>query len=340
MVSAPDVSVLLPARDASATVGVALASVLKSFAVELEVVLVDHGSVDDTRAIVERMGDERVLVVEADGALPFADALEIGRAQCRAPVVARLDADDLMHPRRLAADLEALSDDDGLSAVACQVKPFPTRSLGSGMRPYLLWQNGCLTPADIAREIWIEQPLCHPATTFRAAALDDVGGYLAGDFPEDYDLFLRLHLAGHRLRKRAVVHHGWRERKDRSTWTDPRMSRDALARRKARAAVAHFGLAQRPVFIAGAGKEGGRIGKALLALGVVPARYFDVSERRIGSVRHGVPIEAASELAALRKRQPGAFLICAVGTSGSRAIVRAQARGAGFAEPETMICVA
>jgi glycosyltransferase involved in cell wall biosynthesis len=336
----PDVSVLLPARDAEATLGVALASVLKSFDVALEVVLVDHGSVDATRAIAEAVGDDRVRVIAVDGALAFAEALEIGRGCCRAPLIARMDADDLMHPRRLSADRKALLASAELSAIACRVRPFPRRALGSGMRPYLLWQNGCLTAEDIAREIWVEQPLCHPATTFRATALDAVGGYRAGDFPEDYDLFLRLHLGGHLMAKRTAVHHGWRERPDRTTWTDPRMSRDALARRKAEAAIAHFHLASRPVFIAGAGKEGGRIGRALAAAGVTPTRYFDVSARRIGSVRHGVPIEAAAALGAFHAQSPDAFLICAVGTSGSRAIVRAQATASGFVEPETMICVA
>ena len=63
-------------------------------------------------------------------------------------------------------------------------------------------------------------------------------------------------------------------------------------------------------------------------------------DKRIGSVRHGVPIAAARDLATFREQMPDAFLFCAVGTSGSRAIVRAQAQASGFVEPETMVCVA
>ena len=93
----PDVSVLLPARDVDPRWWRrALESTLKSREVRLEVVVVDHGSHTPLQ-----VDDGRVRVLRADRTLPFAAALEMGRAACRAEVIARMDADDVMHPLRL-----------------------------------------------------------------------------------------------------------------------------------------------------------------------------------------------------------------------------------------------
>lgn len=338
----PSVSVLLPARDAEATLDLALASVARSRDVALEVIFVDHGSTDGTRRIAEahRAAGLSLEVVEVARHRSFVEALEEGRRRCRAPFVARMDADDLMHPRRLVEDVAFLERHRDVAAVASCVRPFPACAVGMGMRSYVRWQNSVVTFEDIAREIWVEQPLCHPATTFRRQSLDEVGGYRDGPFPEDYDLFLRLHLAGRRLAKRPEVHHGWRERTDRMTRTDPRFSRDALCARKMAALRETKALDARPIFIAGAGKEGGRVGRALVALGLRPALYFDVSPARIGRLRHGAQVVDAKELADRKAAAPDAFLIAAVGTSGSRAIVRGHLTAAGFHEPDDAVVVA
>lgn len=339
--SAPAISVLMPARDAAGTIGRALASVLASEGVSLECVVVDHGSVDETRAIAERaarLGDVRVLPVSRE--VPFADALERGRLACRAPVVARMDADDLMHPRRLARDLALLEARPHVDVTACRVRAFPLVGLGAGMRMYLAWQNHVLAPEQHRREIWIELTVCHPSATFRNDVVTRAGGYRHGDFPEDYELFLRLLANGAVIEKRPEVDLAWRQSPRSATKVDPRYSRDALARAKAEHMARRFSLGERPVFICGAGKEGGRIARALSSFGVAPARFFDVSDKRIGRLRYGAPVLDSRALADERRAAPGAFCIAAVGTSGAREIVRDAMRAGGFTEGEDAVVVA
>src|SRR4051812_31740696 len=100
--SAPQVSVLLPARNAAKTLPIALRSVLRSRNVAFEIVAVDHASTDGTRAVFERFG---VPVVDAPATVDVGGALAIGLPACRAPYVARFDADDVMHPDRLHDDV-------------------------------------------------------------------------------------------------------------------------------------------------------------------------------------------------------------------------------------------
>lgn len=335
-----EVSVLLPVRDAQDTLEVALGTTLRSMGVHFEVVLIDHGSVDDSRRIATRIAekDSRVRIVDAPFDLHFSEALEVGRAQCRAPFIARMDADDLMHPRRLAADVAHLKRHSSTVAVASRTKLVPKGAAGRGMHAYVAWQNQVLSASDHARELWIEQPVCHPATTFVAESLRAIGGYRAIHGPEDYDLFLRLQAQGD-LEKRPDIHHAWREHRGRTTWTSGRHHRDAFAALKAEALVERFSLRTRPLLIAGAGKEGGRIGKALAQLGVRTEAYVDVADRRIGSVRHGAPIFSVDELPRLRAQTPNAFGVGAVGTSGARGAVRESLRRAGFTLGENAVIV-
>ncbi|MCC7072425.1 MAG: glycosyltransferase [Deltaproteobacteria bacterium] len=341
---APALSVLLPIRDAERTLAVALGSVLRSRAVDLEVVAVLHGCRDRSAAVLSRVarGDPRVLVVDAAPALSLGGALELGRARCRAPLIARMDADDVMHPERLAADAAWLAERPRTGAVGCRVRLAPRHApedgRHAGLVAYLAWQNAALSAADHQRELWIEQPLCHPATTFRTAALDAVGGWRTSPapFPEDYDLFLRLSCAGWALEKRAALHHAWRIHAGLAT----RNPRDLLARVKAEHLVARFGLAARPVIVCGAGKEGRRIARALATQGVEPAAFVDVAPDKVGRRRRNLVVRHADELAALRAELPGSFALGAVGTSGARGVVRAGLERAGFVEGESFVVVA
>ncbi|MDP2341388.1 MAG: glycosyltransferase [Deltaproteobacteria bacterium] len=313
------ISVLLPARDPDARhLRYALRSTLRSRGVDVDVVVVDHGS-----AVPIVVDDARVRVLRVDGALPFSAALELGRAAIRAPFFARMDSDDVMHPLRLAEDLAFLRAHP-VAAVSSRVKILPKST--TYMHGYAGWQNSILSPSDHQREMWIEQPICNPATTYRNAAVDVVGGYRPMPWPEDYDLFLRLVCAGFTVEKKPLVRHGWRQHGSQVTRTKPWQTRDALALCKAAHLVPAFHLRERAVWILGTGKEGRRISRALRAEGVAAAGFVDVDPKKIGKTVHGVVVVGAAGLPA------GAFVIGAVGTSGARGVVRELLRDRGYVE--------
>ncbi|HKE13148.1 MAG TPA: glycosyltransferase family A protein, partial [Myxococcota bacterium] len=136
----PRISVLIPARDAEATLATALRSVARQRETRFECVVVDDGSRDGTRELARRFADAdpRFQVVAAPGS-GLVPALNLGLARCRAPFVARMDADDWMHRERLAAQLQLLAEDPSLCGVGCHVRFFPRRGLRQGMRAYERW---------------------------------------------------------------------------------------------------------------------------------------------------------------------------------------------------------
>jgi glycosyltransferase involved in cell wall biosynthesis len=93
--AAPDVSVVIPTRDRSRLLVLALRSALRQREVDLEVVVVDDGSGDDTPEVVAGLRDARVHLVRHPGPHGVSAARNSGIAAARGRWIAFLDDDDL-----------------------------------------------------------------------------------------------------------------------------------------------------------------------------------------------------------------------------------------------------
>jgi glycosyltransferase involved in cell wall biosynthesis len=115
----PQVSVVVPAFNYARYVGEAVESVLGQTWGGFEVIVVDDGSTDGTRQVVEAIGDERVrYVYQRNAGLPA--ARNTGIRMARHEVVGFLDADDLWWPEFLEVALRELVAEGGRrSMVAC-----------------------------------------------------------------------------------------------------------------------------------------------------------------------------------------------------------------------------
>ncbi len=129
----PAVSVLLPVRDAATTLAACLDSLAAQTLADHEVVAVDDGSTDGSgeRLAARAAKDPRVRVFRTPprGLVP---ALSLALAEARAPLVARMDADDVAHPPRLEAQVRRLRADDGRRRPRLPRRP--RRSSGSAGR--------------------------------------------------------------------------------------------------------------------------------------------------------------------------------------------------------------
>ena len=314
-----ELSVLLPFRDAADTLDEALRSVLRE-SVPLEVLAVDDGSRDDWRRC-SALNDPRVRVVEGAGRGLVA-ALELARREARAPWLLRMDADDVMLPRA-EAQIRALHD-DSLAVVGSRAHPIGG---GEGLRLYVEWQNGLLTKADHRRELFIESPLCHPSTMLRASAVDAVGGYRHGDFPEDYDLWLRLWDAGWEMAKVPIDGVDWRHRERRATFVDPRYRPEAFLALKAPFLAKRLARESRALVVWGAGRTGRRLMRALEPHGARASAWIDIDPDKVGRTARGAPIHDASALDPQRH-----FVLGAVASRGARGLIRAALLERGFVE--------
>ncbi len=333
----PRVAVLLPARDAARTVRAAAVSILRQTLRDIVLVAVDDGSRDDTAAVLQAIAsrDRRVRIVRGPGE-GIARALQRALAGCDAEVVARMDADDVAHPRRLERQLAALDADRSLAAVGSRVRLFPRREMGLGMRRYGEWLNGLVTPALVARDLFVESPLVHPAAAIRAGPLLAAGGWRDGPFPEDYELWLRLAAQGGRLSNVAEVLLDWRDSPWRLTRTDPRYEPASYRALKARFLASGPLSGHREVAVWGAGRTGRAFADALAAVGIGVALFVEVDPNKFGRRTRGAEVISFEGVERVR----GIPLLVAVGAAGARDLIRAELNKRGFEELREYVCVA
>jgi glycosyltransferase involved in cell wall biosynthesis len=221
-VSRPRASVLLPVRDEEPFLAECLESPSAQTLADFEVIAVDDGSTDATPAILEAhaRADSRFHVLRQEPAGMVA-ASERARAEARAPLVARMDADDVALPERLELQVAAI-EEEGLAAVGGRVEYFPQPT--EGMRAYADWLNALVTVDAAVRDLWVECPLPGPGLTARA----ELVSYRDRGWPEDYDLVLRIWEAGGTFRKVDALVHRWRDHPERLTRTKSAYSLDAF----------------------------------------------------------------------------------------------------------------
>lgn len=340
--STPAISVLLPAFNAAATLPATLDSLLAQQDCDYEVVAVDDGSTDDTPRILAgyaaRDAHVRVLTLPANQGV--VRAAQHGLDACRAPVVARMDADDLAHPQRLARQLALLRNDPALGVVSCLVEPAPGDPTTDGFRVYLDWLNGLVSPDDIARDIYIESPIANPTAMFWRAQALALGGYRDMGWPEDYDLYLRYHHAGYPMAKVPLPLLQWRDHPDRLTRSDSRYSIENFLRAKA-----HFllrgPLRQRDaLLIWGASQIGRRLAKHLQRGGAPLTAFFTVDQRKIGGTLRRTPIYHVDELPAHWRKARNPLVLVAVSSRRVRPDIRQQLAGWGLQEQRDFWLVA
>lgn len=329
----PAISVLMPCWNAAATVDEAIGSILGQTLADLELIAVDDGSVDGTRQRLEGWAgrDARVRPVARDHA-GLVEALNAGVRTCRAPLIARMDADDRALPQRIEKQVAFLSRHPETAVVGSLVAGFPPESVQQGFRIYLEWLNSLVSPEDIAREIYVESPLAHPSVMIRRSWLDRVDGYQDNGWPEDYDLWLRLHLAGARFAKVDETLLLWREHPTRATRTDRRYSVENFLRAKAHYLAIGPLADRRDVFVWGAGQMGRRLSKHLIRQGVSLAAFLDIDPAKIGRRKRGTPVVAADELPSRWAAARAPALLAVVGSRGARGLIRARLVEIGLEE--------
>lgn len=326
--TAPRVSVLLPVRDARATLPAALSSLRRQTLREHEVVAVDDGSLDGSADVLDRAAsrDPRLVVVHAPRRGLVA-ALNEALARARAPLLARMDADDRAHRRRLELQARRMAAEPALDVLATRVRHWRQEGLASaGMAAYVRWSNGLLRHETIVRDLLVESPLVHPSVMMRAPAARALGGYRDFAGPEDYDLWLRARAAGLRFAKLPRTLLLWRDAPRRLTRTDERYGAGPFLALKLDALEASHLRPPRAVVVWGAGRIGKRWARALLDRGHALAAFVEVDPRKIGQTIHGAPVVACAGAAAHRN----ALHLAAVGQRGARRRIRRLAARLGL----------
>ncbi len=333
----------MPARNAGATVAAAITSLQRQDLPDIEIVLVDHSSSDETYSLMREKaaGDPRIRLFQCRGT--FVEAANLAWRESSGQLIARMDSDDVAAPERIRLQRDLLLSRPDLAACGTLVRILK-RDADGGFSPpdggylrYERWINSLVEPGEIAAERFIDSPMPNPTTMVRREVLEAVGGYHDPLWAEDYDLWLRLLEGGFRLGKVPQVLLDWHDTGARSTRTVERYSQTRFQEAKA-----HY-LARLPavkalgVVVCGAGPIGKEMAALLRREGICVHAFVEVNPRRIGNRIAGTPVYGTDRLGEFAGK---AIPLPAVGRGSGRETLRRDLRAAGFIEGETFFCVA
>jgi teichuronic acid biosynthesis glycosyltransferase TuaG len=194
---AASTTVICTAKNAASTIEGTIRSILAQDLQNWEMIIVDDGSADNTVSTVRAFAqaDPRITLVATRG-MGRGRALNLAIAEAKADLVANIDADDESHPYRLRCQLEAMQQHPEFAVVAAEC----VRVYGAASPVWPEIDAGALFGVkDVTRVLAINNPICHSSAMMRKAAIIGLGGYNEEILIEDYDLWVRLAGAGHRL---------------------------------------------------------------------------------------------------------------------------------------------
>jgi len=314
----PLVSILMPAYNAAATLPAALRSVSAQTFREWELIAVNDGSSDASLEILDRASqkDRRIRVISG-AHVGHVEALRSATALASAPLLARMDADDIMHPRRLLLQVTRLDSPPHVDVLATRVRSIG--HTGEGMRRYVEWQNGLLGHEEMVANFFVESPIAHPTVLMRRDLFERAGGYHDPGWAEDFDLWHRMRERGARFEKLPRTLLSWRDSDLRLTRTHP-----MYAEAKFYAAKLHYfrrhPLCRSPVAVWGAGPTGRDWARDLLRVGIEVPHVIDIDPKKIGRSIVGGKVKVVSADEGLSKRR--GLILGAVGSRGARDLIR------------------
>jgi len=197
---APLVSVLMAVHNGLPEVMAAAASNLQQSLSDLELIVVDDASTDGSAAALRALGDPRLTILRQDERQGLTRSLLRGWDACQGEMIARLDADDIAYPDRLAVQASFLRENPDVLVVGGRHVEFVDAPPPPPAE----------RPADaddiVFGDLLERNHLCHSAVMFRrqmrAAGLTYRAPFVRC---QDYDLWLRTALAGRLCKLRGVV---------------------------------------------------------------------------------------------------------------------------------------
>ena len=190
--SVPLVSVVMAVFNGAGKLSPTIESVLNQEEVNLEIIIVNDGSTDDTKNILERFenADSRIQALDQENH-GLTQSLVRGCAEAKGDFIARIDAGDTYLPGKLLKQLEAFQKNPNLIMVSCGTRFVGPE--GEFLFDVIQTQEQARKGLDSLDIKTIQGPSSHPSVMFKRRDYEKVGGYRSAFLvAQDLDLWLRL----------------------------------------------------------------------------------------------------------------------------------------------------
>ena len=188
LTATPLISVVMPVHNALPFLGESIKSILEQTLIDFEFVILDDASTDGSLEVLREWSirDKRIQLHESKKKLGLAGSSNAVTVKARAPIVARMDADDIAHPDRLRRQWNAIESRPDVAVIGTLCNGIDAS--GREVRPRDRWRL-------VRRSGYL--PFPHGSAMFRREVFDQVGGYDETSYGgEDRDLFSRMAARG------------------------------------------------------------------------------------------------------------------------------------------------
>ena len=184
----PKVSVTVVTYNAEKYVNYAIQSVLEQTFDDFELIIVDDGSTDRTWEVLQSFKDSRILLLQKEH--NYITSLNCAQQLARGEYIARMDADDIMHPQRLSIQIAAMERKKEIDICATWAKCFDNQNKVVASK-----KGKIISPL---KELFQENFICHPSTIIRKSFWDKHNLKYEAEhiYAEDYRLWLLSALKG------------------------------------------------------------------------------------------------------------------------------------------------
>ena len=278
-------------------------------------IIIENGSSDCTYQLINNSyNDNRIKLYQLDAAC-LVTSLNYGLEKSVGKYIARMDHDDISHHLRLQKQVDFLNKNPETGVVATLVKFHSLTSKGLGLSEYVDWQNSLISWHEIFHNRFVESPIVHPSTMIRRSVLEAFDSWSQGNFPEDYELWLRLISNGVKIAKIPEELLVWIDSDERLTRKDSRYSIDAFYQMKTRylSSWIQQELESRELYIWGAGKKSSKRALILENFGTEIKGFIDIDSKKIGKEISKKPIISYKKIPELKSP----FILSYVGNRGA-----------------------
>jgi len=190
----PLVSVVIPVYNDQRFLRLAVNSIVGQTYKNLEILIVNDCSTDQTNQIISELKkrDERVKEISIDENRGIANALNCGFNHSKGEFIARMDSDDVALPNRIEVQLNQMLHNPKLDILGSAIFIIDSENKIIGKRSYPR------SDRDIRSSLYYQCPFAHPSVVFRKRILKEPFIYSTEYlFAEDYELWLRLSSKGY-----------------------------------------------------------------------------------------------------------------------------------------------
>lgn len=188
----PTVSVLLAVRNGERTIAEAVESVFSQTALDtIEVIIIDDGSTDRTRNILERIPCQNAsfILLQNKFCQGLTKSLNQALSKARGRYIARIDHDDVWHPEKISQQLSYVENHPEVGILGTAY--FDMDEDGGNMRAPEI--PICYTDLEIRKALYKANPFFHSSILARTDLVRSIGGYDESFLvAQDYDLWVRL----------------------------------------------------------------------------------------------------------------------------------------------------